>query len=62
MVLPSFDLLVWDYLFSVFSWVCLTSLGWNFPSSTFYRTRLMDRYFLSLVLSCNIVFSSICND
>lgn len=32
---PSFDWLVWGYLFLVFSWVWSISLGWNFPSSTF---------------------------
>lgn len=49
---PSLDLLVWDYLFSVFSWVHLTSLGWNFPSSTFYRTRFVEEYFFNFIMEC----------
>lgn len=35
------DLLVWNNLFLVFSWVQVISLGWYFCSGTFCRTGLM---------------------
>ena len=41
----------------VFLWVQLASLGWGFPSSTFFRTEFVDRYYLNLVLSWNVLFS-----
>jgi hypothetical protein len=46
----SFDLLVWDFLFLMFSWVGLTSLGWSFSPGAFYRDGFIDRYSLNLIL------------
>lgn len=56
-----FDLLVWDFLFFVFSWVWLTSLNWSFPFSTFYRDGFVAKYCLNLFcfLSWNDFLSSI---
>lgn len=56
-VFLSFGLLVWYYLFSVFSWVYLIFPGLNFPSITFCRTRFVDRFCLNLVLSWDVLFS-----
>jgi hypothetical protein len=44
----SFNCLVWDYLFPVFSWKLLMVLGWDLPSSILYRSRFVDC--LNLVL------------
>ena len=41
----SFGLLMWGYLFPVFSWVWLPSLCWKFPSSIFCNTECVDRLF-----------------
>ena len=46
--LLSFDFPVCDYLFLVFSWVRLTSLCWNSPSSNFFMAVFIDRYCLLL--------------
>jgi hypothetical protein len=40
-VLPLF-VLVWNYLFPVFSWMQLFYLGWTFPSSIFFRDGFVD--------------------
>ena len=50
-------LLVWDYLLSVFSGVCLVSLAWIVPSNAFCRAGFVDRYCLNLVLSWNVLFT-----
>lgn len=57
-VCSTFDLLVWNYLILVFSWVGLSSLGWSFPSSTFCRVAFVNRYCLNLILLWNVLFSS----
>ena len=49
-VCVSFNLLVWGYLFLVFSWVWLASLGWCFPG-TFSGAELVDRCCLNWFLS-----------
>ena len=55
--LPYFDLLVWDYILLVFSWMWLTSLGCRvfcfvlfcfFPSA-FFGAGFVDKYCLNLV-------------
>jgi hypothetical protein len=54
--LPLF-LMVWDYLFPVFSWMLLSSLGWSFHLSTLCRARFVEKYCLNLsILKC-LVFS-----
>lgn len=45
-VFPFFDLLVWNYLFFIFSRVWLTSSGWRFPSVAFHRTAFVDKILL----------------
>ena len=50
-------LLVWGCLLPVGLWVKLTFLNWIFPSSTFYRAGFVNRYYLNLTLSWNILLS-----
>lgn len=54
---PSFDMLVSDYFFLMFSWVWLTLRGWSFSSVTFCRVVFVKRYCLNLVLSGNVFLS-----
>jgi hypothetical protein len=51
-----FDLLTWDYLFLVFSWMQPISSDWNFTSSIFCMAGLIARYCLNLVLLWDILF------
>ena len=48
---------VWNYLYPVFSWMQLSSLGWSFPSAIFCRGRFMHRYCLNLDLPLDVLFS-----
>lgn len=52
----TFDLMVQDYLFLVFSWVLLTSSSWIFHSWAFCRTRYVERYYLNLVFHPTFFF------
>ena len=45
-VFPFFDMLVWNYLFLIFSRVWLTSSGWRFPSIAFHRAGFVDKILL----------------
>ena len=54
---PFFDFLACNYLFFVFSWVWLISLGSSFPSTAFCRTGFVCKEFLNLFLSWNVLFS-----
>ena len=50
-------LMIWYYVLPLFLWVYLISLGLSYPSCIFCRTGFMDRYYLNLILSGNILFS-----
>jgi hypothetical protein len=54
----SFDFLVQDYLFLLFSLVCLTLLSWSFPSNTPW-IELLDLWIelLFFFKSWNVLFS-----
>lgn len=58
-----FDLLVWDYLFPLYSvvLVAVNFLGWNFPSSTSCRTGLVDRHCSNLVIIKCLSFCIYCD-
>lgn len=51
----SFDLLFCDYIFLVISWIWLTSKDWNFSSSAFFRTEIIDSYWFNLSSMWNYV-------
>lgn len=57
LAVPVLVLMLWGYLYTVFSRLWLTSLWWSFPSTIFCGTGLVIRYCLNSVLSWNSLFS-----